>query len=142
MRNCKNLKGGLQEVADDLGVERIGTQHQAGSDAHATAAAFFRMRAKFFDDKVDDARFARVLFGLGPNTIHHHTSRYGNGTSNVLQAASMVMQNQANATSTYPLAATSARATPPLQESHAIQIRPPTALNGFGSPPPASRAAA
>lgn len=140
-------------MADDLGVERIGTQHQAGSDAHATAASFFRMRTRFFDDKVDDARFARVLFGLGPNTVQHHTSRFGNGASNVLQAANMVMQapgagGAATATSasvssgSYVFSGASARATPPLQESHAIQIRPPTALNGFGTPPPASRAAA
>ena len=28
MKSCKNLKGGLQDVADDLNVERIGPQHQ------------------------------------------------------------------------------------------------------------------
>src|SRR5688572_5075784 len=31
MKSCKSLKGGLQDVADDLGVRRIGPQHQAGS---------------------------------------------------------------------------------------------------------------
>uniref|UniRef100_A0A2K5DG58 poly(A)-specific ribonuclease n=1 Tax=Aotus nancymaae TaxID=37293 RepID=A0A2K5DG58_AOTNA len=30
---CKNLKGGLQEVAEQLELEWIGPQHQAGSDA-------------------------------------------------------------------------------------------------------------
>ena len=28
MKSCKNLKGGLQEVADALDVTRIGPQHQ------------------------------------------------------------------------------------------------------------------
>lgn len=28
MKSCKTLKGGLQEVADDLGVCRVGPQHQ------------------------------------------------------------------------------------------------------------------
>ena len=33
MKSCKNLKGGLQEVANELEVARIGPQHQA-SHAH------------------------------------------------------------------------------------------------------------
>ena len=41
MKGCKNLKGGLQDIADDLGVSRIGTQHQAGSDSHLTCLAYF-----------------------------------------------------------------------------------------------------
>ena len=44
MKSCKNLKGGLQEVAEQLELERIGPQHQAGSDSLLTGAAFFKMR--------------------------------------------------------------------------------------------------
>jgi hypothetical protein len=44
MKSCKNLKGGLQEVADQLELERIGPQHQAGSDSLLTGMAFFKMR--------------------------------------------------------------------------------------------------
>lgn len=47
MKSCKNLKGGLQEVAEQLELERIGPQHQAGSDSLLTGAAFFKMREKF-----------------------------------------------------------------------------------------------
>lgn len=75
MKSCKTLKGGLQEVADDLGVRspsfrsflkqladlvryiaqvsRIGPQHQAGSDSLLTAATFFKMRDKFFENKIE-----------------------------------------------------------------------------------------
>ena len=44
MKSCKNLKGGLQEVADQLELRRIGPQHQAGSDSLLTGNAFFKMR--------------------------------------------------------------------------------------------------
>lgn len=44
MKSCKNLKGGLQEVAEQLELERIGPQHQAGSDSLLTGAAFFKMK--------------------------------------------------------------------------------------------------
>jgi len=65
MKSCKNLKGGLQEVAEQLELERIGPQHQAGSDSLLTGAAFFKMREMFFEDNIDDAKYCGHLYGLG-----------------------------------------------------------------------------
>lgn len=65
MKSCKNLKGGLQEVADDLHVARIGPQHQAGSDSLLTGHAFFKMREVFFDGIIDNEKFSGILYGLG-----------------------------------------------------------------------------
>jgi len=65
MKSCRNLKGGLQELADDLEVKRIGPQHQAGSDCLLTLHTFFKMKRLFFDDHIDDEKYAGVLYGLG-----------------------------------------------------------------------------
>eukprot|EP01135_Chromosphaera_perkinsii_P004859 Nk52_evm5s301 gene=Nk52_evmTU5s301 len=65
MKSCRNLKGGLQDVADELQVRRVGPQHQAGSDSLLTAATFFRMRNVFFEDNIDDSKYCGHLYGLG-----------------------------------------------------------------------------
>ncbi|KAJ1651510.1 CCR4-NOT core DEDD RNase subunit [Dispira simplex] len=57
MRSCKTLKGGLQDVADDLNVSRIGPQHQAGSDSLLTSSTFFKMRQVYFDSHIDDKKY-------------------------------------------------------------------------------------
>lgn len=79
MRSCKSLKGGLQEVGDDLDVERIGPQHQAGSDSMLTCFAFFKMRQVFFEDKIDDSKFMGHLYGLGTSYLNKSD---GNGNAN------------------------------------------------------------
>ncbi|KAF9005438.1 ribonuclease H-like domain-containing protein [Cyathus striatus] len=65
LMRCKMLKGGLQDVADDLGVLRIGSSHQAGSDSLLTSSTFFKMRHLYFHDHIDDAEFSGKLYGLG-----------------------------------------------------------------------------
>ncbi|BFF98040.1 CCR4-NOT transcription complex subunit 7 [Drosophila madeirensis] len=69
MKSCKNLKGGLQEVADQLELRRVGPQHQAGSDALLTGMAFFKMREMFFEDNIDHAKYSGHLYGLGTSFI-------------------------------------------------------------------------
>jgi len=68
MKSCENLSGGLQKVSDTLQVERVGIQHQAGSDSLLTLAVFFKMKELFFEDLIDPDKFAGVLFGLGPHS--------------------------------------------------------------------------
>ncbi|CAG2241594.1 CCR4-NOT transcription complex subunit 7-like [Mytilus galloprovincialis] len=84
MKSCKNLKGGLQEVAEQLEIERIGPQHQAGSDSLLTGAAFFKMREMFFEDNIDDAKYCGHLYGLGTSYVQNGTGYDNNvfGTTN------------------------------------------------------------
>ncbi|EYB92220.1 hypothetical protein Y032_0196g1518 [Ancylostoma ceylanicum] len=55
------LKGGLQEVADQLDVKRHGMRHQAGSDALLTAKTFFKIKQQFFSDNWDKVSIATLL---------------------------------------------------------------------------------
>jgi CCR4-NOT transcription complex subunit 7/8 len=67
MKSCKNLKGGLNDLAEELQVPRVGPQHQAGSDALLTMHTFFKLKKQYFEDDIDDDKYLGVLYGLGPS---------------------------------------------------------------------------
>ncbi|GAB1517785.1 CCR4-NOT core DEDD RNase subunit [Rhizoctonia solani] len=66
-RSIRATKGGLQEIADELGVQRIGPLQQAGSDALLTSMTFFKMKEHYFPDQFDESKYSGQLYGLGPN---------------------------------------------------------------------------
>ncbi|XP_043516790.1 CCR4-NOT transcription complex subunit 7 isoform X1 [Frieseomelitta varia] len=76
MKSCKNLKGGLQEVAEQLEIQRVGPQHQAGSDSLLTGMVFFKMREMFFEDNIDDAKYCGHLYGLGTSFVVNGSGGY------------------------------------------------------------------
>ena len=60
------MSGGLQSLANELGVERIGPQHQAGSDALVTLLTFTELINKFLEGELRQPKFKNQLFGLTP----------------------------------------------------------------------------
>lgn len=86
MKSCKNLKGGLQEVADQLEIKRIGPQHQAGSDSLLTGDAFFKMREVFFEEDVDKSKYCGHLYGLGTSYVSNGMNSDGGNNSHTPNA--------------------------------------------------------
>jgi len=66
------LHGGLSRMAEILGVERIGPQHQAGSDSLLTGYVFLKLLTTHFRGLEDVERHAGVLFGLGSDGGNEH----------------------------------------------------------------------
>jgi len=81
MKSCKSLKGGLNDLADDLKVDRIGPQHQAGSDSLLTCHTFFKMRSSFFENSIDDSKYLGILYGLSDQNLSASTN-VANGIPN------------------------------------------------------------
>jgi CCR4-NOT transcription complex subunit 7/8 len=56
--------GGLQNLANELNVLRVGPQHQAGSDALVTLKTFTALKSKFFPNSDRLKTFENKLYGL------------------------------------------------------------------------------
>lgn len=82
--------GGLQKLADDLGCQRLGAEHQAGSDSLLTMSAYMALaKLKFAnsrDGAVEDHRYANELYGYGTN----HTVRQNRHLREASTAATAV----------------------------------------------------
>jgi len=77
MGSTDSLNGGLQKVANELKVKRIGVQHQAGSDSLLTGQVFYKMYKDYFSDGLDDIKYNGIICGLGgtgtssPSKLNH-----------------------------------------------------------------------
>jgi CCR4-NOT transcription complex subunit 7/8 len=73
MKFCDNLHGGLNKLAESLEVDRIGPQHQAGSDSLLTSATFLKLAKTFFKGVESMDGHRDVLYGLGTDGINEIT---------------------------------------------------------------------
>lgn len=80
LKSCKNLEGGLANIAEALSIKRIGISHQAGSDAILTGQTFFRMREAFFEQGKDSSqsqkvgetsekKYKGIIYGIGSGSL-------------------------------------------------------------------------
>ena len=86
--NNLGTKSGLQDLADELGCQRIGASHTAGSDAWLTGTVFWELRKKIFDNVIPEDLNGQMwgLTGVGPPA------------SATAQAAVLAAQGQQNMT--------------------------------------------
>ncbi|KAL0770961.1 hypothetical protein Bca101_036112 [Brassica carinata] len=68
MKFCNGLSGGLNKLAELLGVERLGISHQAGSDSLLTSRIFMILQDSFFNGSVE--KYSGVLFGFCVENDH------------------------------------------------------------------------
>lgn len=57
-------KSGLQDIAEELSVTRIGQAHQAGSDSLLTGQVYFEMKKKIFGGTIDESKYSGQVWGL------------------------------------------------------------------------------
>ena len=57
-------KSGLQDIAEELGVKRLGIAHQAGSDSLVTGEIYWKMRQLVFNGTIDEAKYSGQIWGL------------------------------------------------------------------------------
>jgi len=104
MTAVEGMYGGLNALADQLQVERIGPMHQAGSDSLLTAQTFFSLARRHFNGTIEDSRFRGELFGLGSNYTKYKNNHYyqphimgaqnGSGNGNVAMSYQISSGNE------------------------------------------------
>ena len=63
----EELRGGLSRLGDFLSLERIGQQHQAGSDSWLTGLCFFKLANTYLQGKDILENYNLILYGLSPS---------------------------------------------------------------------------
>jgi CCR4-NOT transcription complex subunit 7/8 len=69
LRSVEDLRptwaSSLNRLADYMSVQRVGQEHQAGSDSLVTCILFFKLIDIHFGNQIDDSKFCGQIYGLG-----------------------------------------------------------------------------
>ncbi|GLJ13369.1 hypothetical protein SUGI_0210780 [Cryptomeria japonica] len=59
----RELRGGLENLENKLKMERVGTEHQAGSDSLLTSRVFWKLQQSFINGSIEP--LSGLLYDLG-----------------------------------------------------------------------------
>jgi len=76
VKGHQNMQGGLNRLAEQLNVQRLGMIHQAGSDSMITSEVFFKLIQGGYinENKLED--FKNILHGIGKGRDNDETINY------------------------------------------------------------------
>jgi CCR4-NOT transcription complex subunit 7/8 len=101
VKGYQNMQGGLNRLAEQLKVQRLGMIHQAGSDSMLTLDVFFKLIQGGYISDIKLKELKNILHGIGEGRDNDETinytqivnSNYQNNTSNNIMNVNMTPIN-------------------------------------------------
>lgn len=139
-------KSGLQDLADELAVKRVGAAHQAGSDSLLTGRTFWEVKKLIFNGTIDEEKYLGQVWGLNGVGTTLQSSVAGFPQSNYsgmdetpnLNGATIYQANGTQGAPSTPGSSQPGLASPPNQHStqNQNQNQNQNQSNGMGSMTP------
>lgn len=140
-------KSGLQDLADELGCQRVGPAHTGGSDAWLTGSVFWAMRAKIFAGRLENdladqiyglhgvgapasQQYRDEFFAASQGTPHQQPNGLSSGTLQGAAPGYTPSNNPSTPTNTH--AGLSSQQTPGAHYGHAGLVSAAGGFAGFG----------